>query len=84
MNDYFLNYVTNPEFNPRDFSQVGLDATNTSIKPKSIYEGLDSVQKIPLLQTNGKFDQDKFNIAYKNALDGYNDLTAQKYNLFQR
>lgn len=80
MNDYFLNYVTNPEFNPRDFSQVGLDATNTSIKPKSIYEGLDSVQKIPLLQTNGKFDQDKFNIAYKNALDGYNDLTAQKYN----
>lgn len=80
MNDYFLNYLTNPEFTSTDFSQVGLDSNNTSIKSKSIYEGLDSIQKSPLLQTNGKFDQGKFDMAYQNALFGFNDLTAKKYN----
>lgn len=80
MNDYFLNYITNPEFTPTDFSQVGLDSNNTSIKSKSVYEGLDSIQKSPLLQTDGKFDQNKFDIAYQNALFGFNDLTAKKHN----
>lgn len=80
MNDYLLNYLENPEFTPSDFSEVGLNSGNTTIQPKSAYEGYEVIQNSSILQTEGKYDSNKFNEAYKNALLGYNDLTQKDHN----
>ena len=71
-NDYFLNQLYNPEFSPGDFQSVGLNSGNTSIQNKEDYKGLDFVQNNPLLQTDGKFDEQKFDRLYEQALVGYN------------
>lgn len=74
-NDYFLNYIQNPTFSPTDFQYVGLNADNTSIESKDTYKNLQFIQTNPLLQTDGKFDEHKFDVAYNNALYGWNQLT---------
>jgi hypothetical protein len=43
-NDFFLNTVENPTFNPIDFASVGLNAGNTSIEPKDTYENIDAIK----------------------------------------
>ena len=63
-NDYFLNLMENPDFTAFDFSQAGgLNAKNTGLKAKSDYQNLQAVQDNPMFQTNGKFDQGKFDKA---------------------
>jgi hypothetical protein len=42
-NDYFLNVVSNPDFNNADFSVVGLDSSNTSLESKDVYKNLEYV-----------------------------------------
>ena len=71
-NDYFLNQLYNPEFSPGDFQSVGLNSGNTSIENKEEYKKLDFVQNNLLLQTDGKFDEKKFDRLYEQSLVGYN------------
>lgn len=73
-NDYFLNALSNPEFNPLDFKSIGLNTENTSLESKEVYKNLDYIQTNPLLQTDGKFDESKFESAYESA--------AQQYKMF--
>ena len=79
-NDYFLNQLYNPEFSPGDFQSVGLNSGNTSIENKDEYKKLDFVQNNPLLQTDGKFDENKFNRLYDQALIGYNLMSNSASN----
>lgn len=72
-NDYFLNTLANPEFNPLDFKSIGLNTENTSLESKEVYKNLDYVQTNPMLQTDGKFDESKFDAAY--------NATAQQYKM---
>ena len=67
-NDYFLNQLYNPEFSPGDFQTVGLNSGNTSIENKDEYKKLDFVQNNPLLQTDGKFDENKFDRLYNKPI----------------
>lgn len=80
-NDLFLNQLNNLDFTAFDFQRVGLDSSNTSLKSKDKYKKLEYVQSNPLLQTNGKFDEDKFNAIYQMALNNYtmmaNNAVAQ-------
>ena len=79
-NDYFLNLMENPDFTAFDFSQAGgLNAKNTGLKAKSDYQNLQAVQDNPMFQTNGKFDQGKFDKAYASARSGYNQLANNTF-----
>lgn len=79
-NDYFLELMSNPTFSPKDFQLVGLNSENTGIQDASIYKKARIVQENPLFQTNGKFDESKFNLAYEQALYQYNDLARLTQN----
>ena len=77
-NDLLLNQLHNPAFNAYDFKQVGLDISNTSLEDKEIYRNLDFVKNNPLLQTDGVFDEAKFDVLYSTALNHYNQMAQNK------
>ena len=72
--DYFLELMSNPTFSPKDFQLVGLNSGNTGIQDKAKYKNSQIIQDNKMFQTNGKFDEGKFNKAYEQALYQYNDL----------
>lgn len=74
-NDYFLNAIANPQFTSHDFRQVGLTTDNTSMEDKSTYENIEEIRENPLFQTDGHFDQSKFDVAYENTLNSYRNFT---------
>ena len=73
--DYFLELMSNPTFSPKDFQLVGLDSSNTELLSKDKYKNSQTIQNFELFQTNGKFDESKFDLAYEQALSQYNDLS---------
>lgn len=73
--DYFLELMANPKFSPKDFQLVGLDTSNTGLLSKDKYKNSDTVRNFELFQTNGKFDEKKFDLAYEQALNQYNELS---------
>lgn len=77
-NDYLLNLIANPTFNPSDFKEVGLTTDNTSIEKKDVYKNLQAIQDNPEFQTDGKFDEVKFNQIYDYALQQYNQLAQEE------
>lgn len=74
-NDYLLNRMSNDNFTNLDFVNVGLNGDNTSLESKETYEKLAYVQNNEMFQTDGKFNQQKFDDFYKETLAGYNQLT---------
>lgn len=72
--DYFLELMSNPTFSPKDFQLVGLNSGNTGIQDKSKYKNSQFIQDNTMFQTDGKFDEAKFDKAYEQALYQYNDL----------
>lgn len=79
-NDYFLNQVYNLEFTPGDFATVGLNSSNTTIQDKSVYKDLDIIKNNPMFQTNGKFDEKKFDIVYDKAMFGFKQMSETASN----
>ena len=73
-NDYFLNKLTNPDFSEQDFRGIGLTTENTSIEDRETYKSLDYIQTNPLFQTDGAFDEAKFDAFYNHSLASYNQF----------
>ena len=73
-NDYFLNVLENPNFDPRDFRNVGLTMENTSLEDKNTYKELEAIKNNPAFQTEGKFDEVKFDQVY--------DLVSNSFKVF--
>lgn len=73
-NDMFLNQLNNQDFTAFDFQSVGLNADNTSLESKDTYKNLDYVKNNPLLQSNGVFDEKKFDLLYTIAQNNYNQI----------
>lgn len=73
--DYFLELMSNPTFSPKDFQLVGLDSSNTELLSKDTYMKSPSIQNYEMFQTDGVFDEKKFNLAYEQALQQYNELS---------
>lgn len=73
--DYFLELMSNPTFSPKDFQLVGLDSSNTELLNKDKYKNSQTIQNFELFQTDGKFDEKKFDLAYEQALQQYNELS---------
>lgn len=78
-NDWLLNRVSNPTFSISDFKAVGLDATNTSLEDASVYKNIPQIQDNPAFQTDGKFDEAKFDNIYKYMAETYNQLADESY-----
>lgn len=78
-NDWLLNRVSNPSFSIDDFKAVGLDATNTSLEDADVYKNIPQIQDSPVFQTDGKFDDVKFDNAYKFMAESYNQLANDAY-----
>ena len=68
----------NPEFSNLDFANVGLNANNTSIESRDTYKKLNFIQNNPTFQTNGKFDETKFDQFYDVALIGYDRFASDQ------
>ena len=94
-NDYLLNIISNQEFTNEDFRLVGLDSTNTSLEKKDVYKNLDYIRNQEMFQTDGVFDEYKFDTFYDAVSLGYNELAtldsakllgdklvSSKYNIF--
>lgn len=79
-NDWLLNSLYNPAFTNSDFKAVGINANNTSLLDKETYKNSETIRNNPLLQTDGKFDEAKFDIVYNNVLESYNKLSSDTYN----
>lgn len=75
-NDWFLTSLNNIEggYTNSDYKQIGITANNTEMLQMSDYAKLDEVKNNELFQTNGKFDQQKFENFYYHTLQTYNDL----------
>lgn len=78
-NDWLLNRASNPTFSISDFKAVGLDATNTSLEDASVYKNIPQIRDNPAFQTDGKFDEAKFDSIYKYMAETYNQLADESY-----
>lgn len=75
-NDWFLTTLSNVDQNltTSDFKAAGVNADNSELLGSDVYKNLNSVKNNKLFQTNGKFDDQKFNQFYTYALASYNKL----------
>lgn len=78
-NDLFLNLMNNPMYRTVDFMDVGLDASNTTILPAEKYKASEKVKSNPLFQTDGKFDEGKFNQVYNTSVAMFNEMSQTSY-----
>lgn len=74
-NDLLLNMIVNPEFSIQDLVDVGVNASNSTIKDYDSYKNNDLVQNA-FKTESGNFDEKKFKQAYDSAVSVYN-LMAQ-------
>ena len=71
-NDWMLNVLQNPSFSLSDFKAVGIDGNNTSIEDREVYANNKIIQSNPQFQdSDGNFDNAKFNQFYDGALESY-------------
>lgn len=75
-NDWFLTSLDNVEmgYTNSDYKAAGMSANNTELLQADEYKKLDEVKNNELFQTNGKFDEQKFDMFYNHTLSTYNEL----------
>jgi hypothetical protein len=54
--DWVGENLANPTFTNTDFKDVGINISNTSIGPESVYINNPQIRALPEFQTDGKFD----------------------------
>lgn len=80
-NDWMLNVLQNPSFSLSDFKAVGIDGNNTSIEDRDVYANNKIIQSNPQFQdSDGNFDNAKFNQFYDSALQSYQLLANNTFN----
>lgn len=80
-NDWMLNVLQNPSFSLSDFKAVGVDGNNTSIEDRDVYANNKIIQSSPQFQdSDGNFDNAKFNQFYDAALQSYQLLSNNTFN----
>lgn len=75
-NDYLLNAISNQDFTNEDFALIGITSENTSLESKNTYKNLDYIRDHELFQTNGIFDEQKFDSIYDALSIGYQELAT--------
>lgn len=77
--DIFMDMTANPNMSLNELVAIGVNANNTALEDKSVYESNDWV-KDKYKNEYGEFDQMKFDSAYQNAKIAYNMLSQIDYN----
>lgn len=77
--DIFMDMTANPDMSLNELVAIGVNANNTALEDKSVYESNDWV-KDKYKNEYGEFDQMKFDSAYQNAKIAYNMLSQIDYN----
>lgn len=77
--DIFMDMTANPAMNLNELVATGVNANNTALEDKSVYEQNDWVRD-KYKNEYGEFDQMKFDSAYQNAKIAYNMLSQADYN----
>lgn len=81
-NDLILTLLANPQFDTKDFQEVGLSANNTSLEDENFYLNSKTITENPLFQNqSGEFDKNKFHSVYIGASKMMQDLSINTPNL---
>lgn len=76
-NDLILTLLANPQFDTKDFQEVGLSANNTSLEDENTYLNSKTITENPLFQNeSGEFDKNKFHSVYVGANKMLQDLST--------
>lgn len=78
--DWMLESINNPSFTNSDFKSVGINMNNTSLLSKEDYKNSTVIKENPVFQTEGEFDEVKFDNIYNHVLSNYNELSNDTYN----
>ena len=78
--DLFLNIVANPNMTLEDLASVGLTSENTMLLDRAQYASNEKVQDM-FRDSEGNFDESKFNTWYDLAEQSYNILANDEANL---
>lgn len=78
--DWILESINNPSFTNTDFKTVGLSTKNVSIGSEQMYAQSSVIRENPIFQTDGKFDNDKFQQYYDQRLLAYNNMAMDTAN----
>lgn len=78
--DLFLNMVANPNMTLEDLASVGLTSENTMLLDRAQYASNEKVQDM-FKDSEGNFDEQKFNTWYDLAEQNYNILANDEANL---
>lgn len=78
--DLFLNMVANPDMTLEDLASVGLTSENTMLLDRAQYASNEKVQDM-FKDSEGNFDEQKFNTWYDLAEQSYNILANDEANL---
>ena len=78
--DLFLNIAANPNMTLEDLASVGLTSENTMLLDRAQYASNEKVQDM-FRDTEGNFDEQKFNAYYDIAEQSYNILANDEVNL---
>lgn len=80
-NDLILTLLANPQFDTKDFQEVGLSADNTSLEDENFYLNSKTITENPLFQNqSGEFDKNKFHSVYIGASKMMQDLSTDTQN----
>lgn len=80
-NDLILTLLANPQFDTKDFQEVGLSANNTSLEDEDFYLNSKTITENPLFQNqSGEFDKNKFHSVYIGASKMMQDLSINTPN----
>ena len=78
--DIFLNIAANPNMTLEDLASVGLTSDNTMLLDRASYASNEKVQNM-FKDSEGNFDEQKFNAFYDIAEQSYNVLANDEVNL---
>lgn len=77
-NDFFATLVKNPDVTLKDLQDNNITADNSALLSADEYKKLDQVQEA-FKGDDGKFDEKKFNNAYKNAKTLYTNYAQDTW-----
>lgn len=77
-NDWIIASLNNPDFSPMDFKVVAdMNLSNTQLLSPDKYKKSEEITQHPLFQTNGSFDEGKFNMFYMDQAKKFGEFSAE-------
>lgn len=77
-NDWIIATMNNPNFTPEDFKNLaGMNLENTQLLDKDRYLKSNAIRQNQMFQTNGQFDEKKFDDFYAQQVQKFGEFTTE-------